>query len=246
MEKPSINDLESWIQDCVAYLRDSGGFEVHEAHANEFLLLFGLAGRTVRYSDAFLLLAHSEHMSEAIPLARTALEHAITLQWVFIVSGGANRFRVDVEHDRLTHYTTLAKWLESDELAGEVAKLSPPPEGKRMPKFGTMLRELDTGNYLATTYHILSQHVHVTHAAVTSFLQPGEDEQMALNYDQDYPYPYQATYAVAAACMLARWVIAKLTNDTELLEALDQASDRLILPMNLMEQIPSEYRRRGL
>lgn len=246
MQKPPIEDLEAWIAECVEHLRDRDGFRVLDAHANEFLLLFGLAGRTVRYSDAYLLLVRSRYGPEAIPLARAALEHAVTLQWVFIVNGSIDRFRIEVAHDRLAHYSTLADWLGSDELNAEVAKLDPPPPGKRMPPFMNILRELDEGKFLETSYHVLSQQVHVTHAAVTSFLTPGEGAQLSLAYDQEYPYRYQATYAVAAACMLARWVIARLTNDTSLLEVLDKASDRLILPMTLLDQLPPERRRVGL
>jgi len=46
--------------------------------------------------------------------------------------------------------------------------------------------------------------------------------------------------------MLARWVIARMANDAELLEDLDKASDRLILPMNLIEQVPPGRLRTGL
>ena len=46
--------------------------------------------------------------------------------------------------------------------------------------------------------------------------------------------------------MLARLVVATLTDDVALLEHLDAASDQLILPMNLLEQLPANRRRPGL
>lgn len=245
-QTPPIEDLEEWIVECVEHLRSSDGFTVPEAQGNEFLLLFGLAARTVKYSDAYLLLTRSHFASQAPPLARAALEHAVTLQWAFLVDGGVNRFRVEIAHDRLAHYSTLAAWMSNGEFSARVARLDPPPQGKRMPPFMNMLRELDEGRFLETSYHVLSQEVHVTHAAVTSFLTPGESEPVSLVLDQEYPYRYPATYAVAAACMLARWVVARMTNDAGLLEVLDKASDRLILPMNLIEQLPPGRRRTGL
>lgn len=59
-------------------------------------------------------------------------------------------------------------------------------------------------------------------------------------------YWYQATYVTAAACMLARWVVAHLTNNTELLSELDSKSDELILPMTLLDNVVPERRRKGL
>ncbi|WP_139416142.1 hypothetical protein [Agromyces laixinhei] len=80
---------------------------------------------------------------------------------------------------------------------------------------------------------------------MTSFVEPGKEE-LHIKYDQDYGYRYQATYVVAAACMFARWVIARLTNDAALLDRLDRTSDQLILPMTLLESVPPERRRNGL
>ncbi|GAA4384733.1 DUF5677 domain-containing protein [Agromyces bauzanensis] len=205
-----------------------------------------MIARTIRYADAYLSLSRAGYGSEAVALARASLEHAVTLQWIFVVQGGIDRFRVTAAHDRQEHYSNLAAWLNNHELAEEVTKLDSPPDGKRLPPFMNMLRDLDQDRFLETSYHILSQQVHVTHAAVTAFITPGEEEELHINYDQDYGYQYQATYVVAAACMLARWVVARLTNDTELLTRLDNTSDDLILPMTLMDNVAAEKRRKGL
>lgn len=241
---PDNLTLEAWIEECIGHLRDAKEFDVLAVHSNEFLLLYGVAARIVRYSDAYLQLARSGFLGEAVVLARTALEHAVTLQWVFIVDGGIDRYRLEVAHERIEHYRNLAGWLESQQLAEAVADLEAPPEGKRLPPFMNMLRELDQDRFLEASYHILSQHVHVTHAAVASFVVPAADD-LQLKYDQDYGYRYQATYVVATTCMMARWVIAKLTDDRALLERLDRASDSMLLPMNLIESVPKNRRRTG-
>jgi hypothetical protein len=238
--------LTDWIRACVSSLRDADGFTVEKVHSDEFLLLYGLIARTFRYSNAYLTLVDAKMEAEAVPLARAALEHAITLQWVFIVDGGVNKFRNAVAHDRVEHYGKLAEWLDNDELRDALAELGPLPEGSRLGKFMDMVRDLDEDTFLETSYHVLSQHVHVTHSAVTSFLHPGEGETHIL-YDQEYAYRYQATYAAAASCMLARWVLARFTNDDALLEALDHASDDLHLPMQLADQVkPPRKRRPGI
>lgn len=242
---PTLENLEAWIRDCVAHLRNTHGYDVVRAHENEFYLLFGVIVRTMRYADAFLDLMNSGKQPEAVPLARAALEHAITLQWVFVSDGGVNRFNREVAHDRISHYTNLATWLQNTELADLVAQLDEPPRGKRLAPFGNLLADLDQERFLATSYHILSQQVHVTHAAVADGLVQGPDE-LHVAYEQTYSYRTEATYAVAAACMLARWVLAKLTNDEALLERLDKVSDELHLPMTLIDSLPERKRRRGL
>jgi len=184
MAQTPTEELEEWIVECVEHLRSSDGFTVPESQGNEFLLLFGLAARTVKYSDAYLLLTRSNFESQATPLARAALEHAVTLQWAYLIDGGVDRFRVEIAHDRVAHYSTLAAWMNSDELKARVAGLGLPPRGKRMPPFLNMLRELDEGRFLETSYHVLSQELHMTHAAVTSFLTTSEGEPMSLALDQ--------------------------------------------------------------
>lgn len=243
--RPAEGELLAWIEECIADVRDRGEFRVLETHKGEFLLLFGVVGRTIRFADGYLRLCELGFMSEAVPLARAALEHAVTVQWVYIMEGGVGRYQRAVVQDRRDHYAKLADWLNHAELLAEVERLEPTPVGKRLPPFMDMLRDLDEGKFLETTYHVLSQQVHVTHSAVTSFLGGGED-QVHLKYEQDYPYSYQVTYAVAVACMLVRWILAHLTNDDGLLAALDKKSDALILPMNLIDGVPPERRRVGL
>lgn len=245
---PNVSEaaLAGWIRACVSSLRDVDGFTVGKVHADEFLLLYGLIARTFRYSNAYLTLVEAEMESEAVPLARAALEHAITLQWVFVVDGGITKYRNSVAHDRVEHYGKLAEWLDNDDLREALTELGPLPVGSRLGKFMDMIRDLDENAFLKTSYHILSQHVHVTHSAVTSFLRPGEGETHIL-YDQEYAYRYQATYACAIACMLARWVLARLSADDSLLEELDQLSDELQLPMHLADQVkPPRKRRAGI
>lgn len=247
MHNPESADLVSWIEECVAHLRDNSGFRVPANHEADFQLLFGPVARTVRYSEAYLHLARADFSAEAIPLARAALEHAITLQWVCLTNAGVTRFRNTVRRDHANHYRKLALWLDSDELRQSLDRLEPLPAGSpQMPPFMNLLRDLDHEGFLETSYHVFSQQVHVTHATVLSFLHVREGGTVEVTYDRPYPHRYQATYAVAAACMLARWVIATLTDDVALLEHLDAASDRLILPMNLLEQLPTIRRRPGL
>ncbi|MFF2267332.1 DUF5677 domain-containing protein [Cellulosimicrobium cellulans] len=247
MESPELADLVSWIEECVDHLRESSGFQVPATYEADFQILFGPAARTVRYAEAYLHLARANFSTEAIPLARAALEHAVTLQWVFLTDAGVTRFGHTVRRDHASHYRNLALWLDSDELRQYLDRLEPLPAGSpQMPPFMNLLRDLDHDGFLETSYHVFSQQVHVTHATVLSFLHITEGGPVEVTYDQPYPHRYQATYAVAAACMLARWVLAMLTDDVPLLKHLDTASDRLILPMNLLEQLPANRRRPGL
>lgn len=242
--RPTELELRAWIEECIADVRDRGEFTVPEARQKEFLLLFGLVGRTVRFSDAYLKLSDLGCVSEAVPLARVALEHAVTAQWTYIVEGGVGRYHRSAVQGRHDHYAALADWLDDVELRVELERLGPTPEGKRLPPFMNMLREVDEGKFLETTYHVLSQQVHVTHSAVTSFLG-GDEDKVHIDYDKEYPYAYQLAYGVAVACMLVRWIVAHLTDDDTLLGVLDKKSDALILPMNLIDSVPPEKRRGG-
>ncbi|KZM27991.1 hypothetical protein ST47_g866 [Ascochyta rabiei] len=67
--------LETWIEQCVAHLRDAENFDIYRPHEDEFLLLYGVAVRVMRYCDAYLHLVRSGFTGEAVVLARTALEH---------------------------------------------------------------------------------------------------------------------------------------------------------------------------
>jgi hypothetical protein len=241
-EQPSVEALTSFIEETVTRLRDREEFQVKREQANEFLLLFGACARTIRYADAYLTLARTGFSSEGVPLARAALEHAVTAQWVYILKDGVDRFRVDTAHGHKGHYDNLAQWLKNDELATEVAKMPPLPTGKRMPPFMALLRELDKDKFLESSYHILSQQVHVSHSTVFSFLECADDGYH-VKYDQQNPYEYQTVYVMAVSCMLARWVIAKLTDDNADLTHLDAESDELILPMTLEDEVPVDKRR---
>lgn len=229
----------------MAHLRDADSFDVHKHHKDEFLLLYGVVARIMRLSDAYLRLLRCGFVGEAGVLARAALEHAVTLQWVFVVDGGIRRYQAEVAHERLNHYSNLADWLHIQELTDAISALETPPLGKRLPPFMNMLRDLDQGKFLETSYHILSQQAHVTHAAVAAFLAPGV-EGLHIKYEQEYGYKHQATYVVAASCMLARWVVAKLTDDPQLLQLLDTTSDVLVLPRTLIDGVNEKRRRKGL
>lgn len=244
MPHPPEPALVDWIRECVAQIRDASEFTVSTVHSDEFLLLYGLIARTFRYSDAHLTLVDMGMEGESVPLARAALEHAVTLQWIFVVDGGVTKFRNSIAHDRNDHYGNLASWMDNDELRQAVQKLDSPPEGKRLGSFMSMLRELDHKNFLEMNYHLLSQQVHVTHSAVTSFLMQGDADELHILYEREYPYRYQAIYVCAIACMLARWVLARLTSDETLLGKLDGISDDLLLPMQLADNIALPLKRR--
>ncbi len=243
--EPNEIKLKAWIEECLDLYEQGGDFEVCVNHKDELLLLFGMIARTLRFSSAYLLLLENNMEAEAVPLARSALEHAVTVQWVFTVDGGVNRFQREISHDRIEHYSTLAKLLKNSELHEKLHLLEEPLAGKRMPKFMDVLRDLDQDKFLESSYLILSQQVHVTHSAVSSFLA-NDGKGLGLQISARYDYRYQATYVVAAACMLALWVLARLTSGKKLLDLLDKKSEELVLPMNLLDSIDSSKRRKGI
>jgi hypothetical protein len=245
MVKVEEAELIAWIRTCDAYLRDARAHEVLSDHANEFLLLYGLIARSTRYAAAYATLLDAGAEAEAVPLARVAIEHAITLQWVFTTVGGIDRLRTSVAHDRNDHYRQLAKWMDNETLRTATAALEAPPAGRRLGKFQDMLRDLDHKHFLESRYNLLSQQVHVTHSAVTGFIDAQQSE-LGITYEQNSPYRSVATHIAALAATLARWVLARLTNDEAMLSELSDVSDLLQLPIDLSDQLPPAKKRVGI
>src|SRR5690606_6223423 len=118
--RPTEDELEAWIEECVAHLRDAEGFDVISPHANEFLQLYGVIARTIRYADAYLVLSRAGYPSEAVACAG-ALDHApVGLH----CAGRCRAFSSHrPAHDRIKHHSNLADWQKSDALAEELTKL---------------------------------------------------------------------------------------------------------------------------
>ncbi|WP_147441645.1 DUF5677 domain-containing protein [Mycetocola lacteus] len=236
MAQVSEAEFTKWIRECISSVRDAQNFAIEAHRRDEFLLLHGLIVRTLRYCDAFLLLNKSGFEVEATALARAALEHSITLQWVFLVEGGVERYRVFASQRIRNHYKQLAEWEDHDELRSAVNDMPPVFEGSGLGSFSDLLKNLDDGSFLIEQYHLLSQQVHVTHETVLSALTL-ENGETGILWDQQYPYRRSATQICAISSMFARWVLANQTNDTELLAYLDQVSEALVIPMNLATQV---------
>lgn len=113
------------------------------ARSTEFLLLYGLIGRTTRFADANMKLVRLDHVHEAVPLARAALKHAVTAQWVFPIRGGIDRNRYQVADAVELLVPCRADQLGSP-LAGELFEASGDAPDAGGEQFGT-LRELVCG-----------------------------------------------------------------------------------------------------
>lgn len=117
--------------------------------------------------------------------------------------------------------------------------------GRRLGKFQDMLRDLDHKHFLESRYNLLSQQVHVTHGAVTGFIDARQSE-LGITYEQNSPYRSVATHVAALAATLARRLLARLRNDEAMLRQLPSVSDRLQLPIDLSDQLPPAKKRVGI
>ena len=238
---PTIEALQDWIRESAAAIGARDEFTVKAAISDEFLLLFGPCAQAIRYAGAYTELQRAGYTREAAALGRAAMEHAVTAQWVYLVDGALSRFRSSVMHSRKRFYTDLAEWLNIDEVRTGALRLPSPP-GKGMPTFsgqGGIMSDLDQENFLKTGYKVLSQTVHVTHSTVHGFLGLDDKNAYFLKYETGDYYEYQTHYLVAISCMLARWLIGKLTEDGPALTYLDRKSDELYLPCSLEHGIPA-------
>lgn len=248
MSKVPQQDLESWIQECAEWMRraESTGYAIPRENNNDFMVLFGVIARTIRYAETFLELALNGKVNEASPLARAVLEHAVTAQWVFNVEGGADRWRRTVQHDRHRYFKLISEWNQIEEIREGVERMPEPPSGKQLPKFMDMLRELDHEHFLETSYMILSERVHVTHAVIVESFEQDTEGNTRLSHPREDAFIYPAVYVTALSCMLVRWILSTLTDDADDLKLLDGKSDELQIPMTLIHKLPTEKRRKGL
>lgn len=225
-----------WIARAVELSRRET-FEVEHELATDFVLLFGLCMQGIRHASAYRTLCLAEMEHEAMAVARSSFEHAITAQWCYLTPDGSARLENETVHNRLKHYTLLARYLGNTELAKEVGAQRR-PQGKGLPSFLGILQKLDHARFLQTTYAVLSLSTHVTHDAVLRYLvvNPDGTTGVRLSPSDARTAREHAAYATGISAMLCLGVLARLLSDDELEMELNEVSNELRLPIMLVDE----------
>lgn len=197
--------------------------------------LYGLTMSVLQFAEGFHLLAKSGKEVAAIPLARTAFEHAITLQWILQTPEGVDRYINTVVHKKHNHDKALATWTGNEDLLQALKeKELLLPEGKRLGKTSQLIEELDgkRDGFFMRLYDILSQTVHVSPRSVIDYRQVSSNGRSPdLKITDRSEDLWVAVVSVALSVMWTAHSWAELTDDDDLRMRLEEASKELRLPL---------------
>ncbi|WP_454111917.1 DUF5677 domain-containing protein [Microbacterium aurum] len=237
--RPNDDALVEWIRYVEEALRRPE-FTIRPEFATDFEVLYGVILQSARYGIAFLRLREAGLHREGEALARAAMEHAITAHWVFFTEGGRDRFAVQINTDFRRYYKVMAEWLEDATLRQEVEEVSE-YSGKGMPTFTQILSDFG-GSFLRTAYKSLSLSVHPTHHTVLRYLEH-TDAGVEVRIEARDANSFPALYLTAISSMLALSLVEFMIDPSRAEELLDEASERLRLPMFIHSELPEAKRR---
>lgn len=244
---PSRTQLLPWMLRFVQDKEHQDGIRVLDDHAWDFRVLGGLIERVRRAARGYLLLEKGGYAAEGRSLVRSALEHAVTTQWAFLVPDGLSRLEVGLLRARATYADRSrdAGGTDWDELVGHIESQIPRDENEKplpgLPKFSGrdgIISELDQTGYLRRAYMVLSRAGHVTDQAVTDYFVE-EDGLVAVASAPSEAHDLNVFHTLATSCCLAAWVLARLEGDSRGLEL--AMSQRLL--WRLDTHLPIERRR---
>lgn len=242
VERPDEAALIDWVRHVAVTLpRDN--FNVPAERAEDFLLLYGVCLQSARFANSYLTVRESGFEHEGHALARSAFEHAVTAHWVYFVKGGTRRFEVDINRDFHAYFTAMGDYLNNDEVR-EALSRHPIVEGKGLPSFTDMMRDLDADTlFLRTSYRTLSLGVHPTHATVSRYIE-SVDGRTELRHEPRDGSSYPVLYTTAVSAMLALSLVEYIVDPDQAKAMLDEPSERLKLPILINDGIPHEKQRR--
>ncbi|WP_292787391.1 MULTISPECIES: hypothetical protein [unclassified Microbacterium] len=245
---PSRDLTAPWVLKFIQDRHHRDGIHLDAGSDWEFRVLGGLIERVRRAAKAYLLLEKNGYAAEGRVIVRSALEHAVTAQWAYLMVGGIERLEVSLRAKR-HEYTRSSRPGDEDwdDLLADLEKRIPrhQDDPKRrapgLPKFTGergILADLDKTGYLMRAFVVLSRVNHVSDEAVSDYFvevdgQTHVADSPASIFDDD------VFHTLATACCLASWVMARLEkNEYEIRGARSQH-----LLWRLDTHLPAERRR---
>lgn len=228
----SAESFETWVRESVRERVLEKEVRLRPEYQKAFPWIYPLYLRIKRFCETYLILLEKDFSSEAALQARSAIEHAVTLQWILLKDDGIERFQRKAQHDHRSFYKDLGNWLDINEIRDYVAGLPELGTGDKLPRFSQIIKEFDSKYFLEVCYRILSQYVHVTHVAVESFVNRSSNP-LTFKDEPNFNFRLPTSYAVASSMMLAKWAMAVMKGDENELLALDRLSEELRIPVTL-------------
>ena len=243
---PPVDQLRTFILRCIQSPAKRENYQLPPGRRSEFLLLIGMCLRVRRLAQAYNRLERGGFAVEGQVLVRSALEHAVTAQYAHLVVGGMDRLAVSGTRDQ----HELAKFLadhSSDPTVPDLVEqfAAARLDGRGLPKFSgkdSIVSALDNNGFLTTTYKVLSLVAHPSHQTTFDALDV-DDDDVSVRLEPTDHYAHQMFYSLAAACMLAAWLIAHLTDESAEMATLRDLANELHMPWRLDGGLSDDRRR---
>lgn len=234
---PSRAQLRRIAESILEHYESAADIEVGGDHGADLYVLHGVCTQAVRHAQAALTLIDAGFEREATANVRAALEHAVTAQWNLYVPEMRGRLVPGAKQKAAEFYTTAGKYLGSTEFSNKVEEWS---KCKGLPKFQQIMErvdptDIDGGGLLKFSYAVLSQQVHVTSGAVTSYLHLDQDE-LSLKRSAGDPFAQPTMFALAMAVALSVYVIEDLRDDKTRRDEVDRLAEDVV-PCTLEQDI---------
>lgn len=210
---------------------ERGPFEVAPEDAHEFGLIYGPCAQAIRSAAAYVALRPIGFGREGVPLARQALEHAVTAHWAHAVPGGLERLESEYKKSIRTFSRELAVFsghgalVQAMDAAAETLGPATPP----LPRIVDRFRDLGADG-LAFVYRQQSQLVHVTSSSASGYIRWAEGGPHDIRVDAPDHYEENTLYIAATGAMLGAWLIESLVSRAaSSLVRLEEQADELQL-----------------
>lgn len=221
-----------WVLRFIQDNHHRDGVHLDPDSAWEFRVLGGLVERVRRAAKSYLLLEKNGFAAEGRVIVRSALEHAVTAQWAYLIDGGISRLEVSLLSKRHEYAKSSVpadpEWDDLlDDLEGRIPRHEDDPRRRAagLPKFtgaDGILAQLDKTGYLMRAYVALSRVNHVTDEAVTDYFLDVDGTTHIANAPESR-FGDDVFHTLATACCLASWLVARLErNEREIRAARSQ------------------------
>lgn len=232
-----------FLNDCLTHFSERESVRLPASNRRALMMLWGPINQVVRFVRSAAHLFNDGLEIDAQVLARSALEYAMTIQYVYLRVDGLDRLEKGSYYQRKNLAESLARWNHDPAWLDLIPETLPRAGSKGMPKFSEIIDLLDPQHvYLHTTYAVLSEVTHVTPGSQTRYFAFENDELILDPGRTEDGFGNVTVGALAFAIMAATWVFAHIMNDEERLGQLDKYSDQLHIPIRYDEDWPVSLR----
>lgn len=247
LELPEIHRLNAFLLRFRQDAKHVDEFRVRSESGSDFELLIGIVTRVRRLTGAYLRLHKVGFAAEGEVLARSALEHAVTAQWSYLVDGGMERLAYSIHKSQGDILKALYEQTDDQDVQDRYVKhMATHGPGLGVPSISRNGGMLDQFNnpFLSLSYRVLSQRVHVSSSTFTDAFAMGDDgKTLEVVEAPTGEYHYESVSCLAASAMLVSWILARLEGNTAELSTLVSIANELSLPYRLDLALDAELRR---